>query len=76
MMKNREMGRLLNAKAVGQILSLSTRTIFRLNSSGKIPGPVRINGSVRWRQSDIEQWIRLGCPDRETFEVLIQEGAK
>jgi predicted DNA-binding transcriptional regulator AlpA len=59
---------LLTAKAVGDILSLSKRQVFRLKSSGKIPAHVKINGSVRWRQSDIEHWISLGCPDRDVFE--------
>lgn len=63
------MQKLLNVEAVAETLSLSKRTIFRLDSSGKIPAPVRINGSVRWRESDIERWISLGCPDRQTFEI-------
>lgn len=64
------MQKLLDAKAFGEMLSLSKRTIFRLNSYGKIPAPVRINGSVRWRQSDIERWIAWNCPDRKTFEAM------
>ena len=60
---------LLTAKAVGEMLSLSKRQVFRLNSSGKIPAPVRISGSVRWRESDVNRWIELGCPDRATFEM-------
>ena len=61
---------LLTAKAVGEILSLSQRTIFRLDSSGRIPAPVRIGGSVRWMQSQIQKWISLGCCDRKTFEIM------
>lgn len=66
--------KLLTAKTLGEALSLSKRTIFRLDSSGRIPKPVRIGGSVRWRQSDIERWISLDCPDRKSFEVLKREG--
>lgn len=61
---------LLTAQAVGQVLSLSKRQIFRLNSYGKIPAPVKINGSVRWKLSDIERWISLDCPDRKSFESM------
>ncbi len=62
--------KLLTAKEVGQMLSLSKRQIFRLNSSGKIPAPVRIGGSVRWRlERDILPWLTMGCPDRRTFEA-------
>jgi predicted DNA-binding transcriptional regulator AlpA len=38
---------LLTAKALGQMLSLSRRQVFRLHSCGKIPAPIRIGGAVR-----------------------------
>jgi prophage regulatory protein len=62
--------KLLTAKALGQILNLSKRQIFRLNSSGKIPAPLRIGGSVRWANSTIQSWIDMGCPDRQVFEAM------
>ena len=61
---------LLTAKELGALLSLSKRQIFRLNSCGKIPAPIRIGGSVRWANSTIESWIDMGCPDRQTFETM------
>ena len=60
---------LLKVGALAQILNLSKRTVHRLNCTGKIPRPVKINGSIRWRQSDIDLWIELGCPDREAFNI-------
>ena len=64
--------KLLSAEAVGKMLSLSRRQIFRLNSSGKIPAPIRIGGSVRWAESTIAQWLKAGAPDRKTFEAMQQ----
>ncbi len=61
---------LLTAKTLGQMLILSKRQIFRLNSCGKIPAPIRIGGSVRWAESTISKWLDLGAPDRKTFEVM------
>ena len=61
---------LINAKMFGEMLSLSKRQIFRLNSSGKIPEPVRIGSSTRWIESEIAAWIDTGCPDRKAWEVL------
>lgn len=61
---------LLSAKALGEILSLSKRQVFRLNSGGKLPKPVRIGGSVRWISDEIHAWIRASCPDRETWEYM------
>ena len=68
MVKNTET--LLTAKAVGEMLSLSKRQIFRLKSSGKIPAPVRIGGSVRWVGSEISAWIQAGTPDRERWQMI------
>jgi len=64
--------KLLNASTVGEMLSLSKRQIFRLKSCGKIPAPVKIGGSVRWIESEINQWIQVGAPDRETWEAIRQ----
>jgi len=61
---------LFTAKTLGEVLSLSRRQIFRLQSGGKIPAAVRVGGAVRWRQADIERWIALGCPERKRFEAL------
>lgn len=63
---------LFDAQTLGQRLSLSKRQIFRLKSCGKIPAPVKIGGSVRWIESEIDQWIQAGAPDRETWEAIRQ----
>ena len=60
---------LLNAKALGRVLALSKRQIFRLNSCGKIPAPIRIGGAVRWSNQEIANWLAAGAPDRRTWEA-------
>jgi predicted DNA-binding transcriptional regulator AlpA len=64
--------KLLRAVDVGRILNLSKRQIFRLNSSGKIPAPIRIGGAVRWAESTIAEWLAAGAPDRKTLEAMQQ----
>jgi len=66
--------KLLTAKAVGEMLSLSKRQIFRLNSCGKIPAPIRIGGSVRWAEKSISAWLAAGAPDRKTWEAMKEAG--
>jgi prophage regulatory protein len=62
---------LLTAKTLGQMLSLSKRQVFRLNSCGKIPAPIRIGGALRWDlERDIRPWLAVGAPDRKTFETI------
>ena len=65
---------LLSAKALAKILSLSKRQIFRLNSCGKIPAPIRIGGAVRWSAEEISAWLAAGAPDRRTWEARKQAG--
>ena len=67
---NNQTCQLWDAKNFGQRLSLSKRQIFRLNSCGKIPAPIRIGGAVRWSSAEIAAWLAAGAPDRHTWEQL------
>ena len=61
---------LLTAQAVGAKLSLSKRAVFRMRSAGLICSPVKVGaGAIRWRQSDIDQWIAMDCPSKSEFEA-------
>lgn len=67
---------LLSAKQLAKMLSISVRSLWRYASSARLPANLKIAGAVRWRQSDIEKWIRMGCPDRtefENFKDLVKE---
>ena len=67
--------KLLTAGAIAEKLSLSKRAVFRMRSAGLICAPVRVGaGAIRWRLSDIELWISMGCPDRKTFEAIQEAG--
>jgi len=62
--------KLITAKVLAEMLSLSKRQVFRLNSCGKLPAPIRIGGSVRWSEKTISDWLAAGAPDRKTFEAI------
>jgi len=62
-------GRAIDAKEVARLLSLSERTVRRLDQEGKLPRPVRIGGSVRWRLEEIQAWLHSGCPERGRWET-------
>ena len=65
---------LLSAKTLGDMLNLSKRQIFRLNSCARIPAPLRIGGAVRWLAEDISAWLAAGAPDRRTWEAMKNAG--
>ncbi len=56
-------GFLLSAEKLAKKLDISVRTLWRLRAAGKLPAPVRLGGSVRWRPADIEAWLAAGCPE-------------
>ena len=53
---------LINAEEVARLMDVSERTLWRLLSAGKVPPPVRIGRSTRWRLADVREWIEQGCP--------------
>lgn len=53
---------LLSVEEVGQMLGISSRTVWRMVSAGEIPEPVKIGGSTKWRRSDIQAMIDLAQP--------------
>ena len=53
---------LLTAKGVAKLLQISTRTLWRLLSAGKIISPIKLGRSVRWRKEELMRWIADGCP--------------
>lgn len=55
---------LVSAEKLAQLLDISIRTLWRLRAAGKLPAPVRLGGSVRWRVDEVQAWIGLGCPDQ------------
>lgn len=66
---NERESRLLSAKDLAAMLGVSRRTVSRLKSAGKLPRPIRIGGSERWRRDELADWLQAGCPDRRTWEA-------
>jgi len=60
-----ESAMLVSAEKLAELLDISTRTLWRLRAAGKLPAPVRLGGSVRWRIDEVLAWIEKGCPDQE-----------
>ena len=62
---------LLNVRDVANALKISPRQCWKLLSAGKLPSPIRLSRSVRWRAADICRFVELGCPSREVFEASL-----
>ena len=67
---------LLKVAEVAALLKVSTRQIWKLAASGRLPTPVRLGRSVRWRAADIDAFVERGC-DMQTFdEVPASDGVR
>ncbi len=60
----------IRAKELAALLGVSLRQVWRLSSSGKLPKPLRLGGSVRWSLKEIEAFVEAGCPDRQSWEAM------
>lgn len=55
--------RLLTVGEVARLLSVSTRQVWKLRASKRLPPGVKLSRSARWRASDIARFIaELGQP--------------
>ena len=61
---------LVDAAAAAALLGISKGHFHNLRSTGSIPLPIRLGGSVRWPVEELRSWSRAGCPPRERWAVL------
>lgn len=54
--------KLLDVRAVAEMLGCSQRHVYRLSDAGKMPPPVKLGSLVRWSAAAIREWIDQGCP--------------
>lgn len=59
---------LMSAEDVCEALNIGRSTLYRLKSTGRVPRPVKLGGSVRWRRKELEAWIAAGCPPQTRWD--------
>ena len=53
---------LLKIREVAKLCNLGRSTIRKHEAMGLFPKHIKINGALRWRRQDVEDWIAAGCP--------------
>ena len=53
---------LLAVPDVAALLGCSRRHVYRMSDAGKLPRPVRLGQLVRWRRTELADWLSRGCP--------------
>jgi len=52
------MDRFLNIKQLSEIIGLAEQTIYnRVNTGGDLPPTIKLGRSLRWRESNVEEWM-------------------
>ena len=57
-----DLDRLIDAPNTAERLGVSVRTLRRLTDAGHGPKPIRVGRCLRWRLSEVSDWIAAGCP--------------
>lgn len=55
---------LVDVDGVAAMLSVSRRTVIRLDQAERIPAPTRLGRAVRWSRAELIEWDRNGRPTR------------
>lgn len=58
----RDRAEVLDVKAVADLLTCSTRHVFRMARYGQMPPPIKLGSLARWRRAEIDKWLADGCP--------------
>jgi excisionase family DNA binding protein len=61
-------GWLIQIDELAAKLGVSVRHVQSLNASGRLPRPVKLGRSTRWRAEEIQRWLQAGCPARDRWE--------
>ena len=65
---------LTDAAGVAKLLGVSRRHIQALDSSGRIPAPIKLGRCSRWSIEEIRRWSAAGGPSRVRW--LAMEGCR
>lgn len=65
---------LLGIPELSRLCRLDEAVVRKLVESARTPAPFTLSNVLRFRASEIDRWLKLGCPDRETFERQVAEG--
>lgn len=56
---------LIDTSKLSKQLGFSKLTIRRMVADGRLPQPLSLGRTKRWRLSDINQWVADGCPNTQ-----------
>jgi predicted DNA-binding transcriptional regulator AlpA len=66
---------LIDIAEMSEMLNRSVRSLFADKAVGRLPKPIQLGNSIRWRRHEILRWIDAGCPEAAVWERLEGQNA-
>ncbi|VTR97001.1 unnamed protein product [Gemmata massiliana] len=63
-------GLLIDIGQLARLLRRSVASLERDQVAGRLPAPVYVGGSRRWRRAEIGAWVEAGCPARDHWDQI------
>ena len=60
----------IRGKELSKLLNISLITLRRMDSAGKVPAPIRLNGCLVWNYQEVKDWVSAGCPIRAKWLAI------
>jgi prophage regulatory protein len=60
----------LGADEVAALLGIGKTLLYELDSTGKIPPPLKLGNRCVWAIAELRSWVAAGCPDRQRWQTL------
>lgn len=61
---------LMSSRMLAQYLGFSLSTIWRMRAEGKLPKPMTVGKSLRWRGDEVVRWVEAGGPALDVWEAM------
>lgn len=59
----------MTVSEVAEYLRVNPQTVYRKAKAGELPA-VRIGRAIRFRRSELEEWLRSSLPDRQPSQIV------
>ena len=63
-----DQGLLIDSRQASKLLRISSRTLWSMYNSRRMPAPIRIGRAIRWSYEELRAWVNEGCPAQEKWE--------
>jgi len=72
----KDAGLLIDTNTTAKLLGISSRHFLRLHDKKEVPEAVRLGGSIRWRLTEILEWLDADCPTQKIWKSMNRKGRR